>query len=71
MRAKQAKANMFEIARITGQDIETVRYHKRIGKLNLDDFEGVCGYVIGQKLLRGIYDKSTGNGNKARKRKNS
>jgi len=65
MNARQVKADMKEIARITGQELSTVRNHARTGRLSLDSFELVCDYVVGHKLLRRIEAQygHSGNGN--------
>ena len=51
MNARQVKANMADIARATDQNIEVVRRHNRTGVFCMSDFESVCNYVVGHKLL--------------------
>ena len=57
MKAKQAKATVAEIARVTGLKESTVRRHRREGKLDMDNFYRVAEYVVGYRMVNRIEEQ--------------
>jgi DNA-binding NarL/FixJ family response regulator len=50
--SKRSKGmDMEEIAKATGLRISTVRRHKRLGKLDMEDGVSVAKYVVGWRLV--------------------